>query len=40
MIGRIVIDDVTEGDLAWIDINHPTVMHDLGFKGDFVETLG
>jgi hypothetical protein len=40
VIGRIVIDDVSEGDLAWIDINHPTVMHDLGFKGDFVETLG
>jgi hypothetical protein len=40
VIGRIVIDDVTEGDLAWIDINHPNVMHDLGFKGDFVETLG
>jgi hypothetical protein len=40
VIGRIVIDDVTEGDLAWVDINHPTVVHDLGFKGDFVETLG
>jgi hypothetical protein len=40
VIGRIVIDDVSEGDLAWIDINHPTVMHDLGFRGDFVETLG
>jgi hypothetical protein len=40
VVGRIVIDDVSEGDLAWIDINHPTVMHDLGFKGDFVATLG
>jgi hypothetical protein len=40
VVGRIVIDDVTEGDLAWIDINHPTVIHDLGFKGDFVATLG
>ena len=40
IVGRIVIDDVNEGDLAWIDINHPTVVHDLGFKGDFVETLG
>jgi hypothetical protein len=40
VVGRIVIDDVTEGDLAWIDINHPTVVHDLGFKGDFAETLG
>jgi hypothetical protein len=38
--GRIVIDDVSEGDLAWIDINYPTVVHDLGFKGDFVATLG
>jgi hypothetical protein len=40
IVGRIVIDDVNEGDLAWIDINHPTVVHDLGFKGDFGETLG
>jgi hypothetical protein len=40
IVGRIVIDDVNEGDLAWIDINHTTVVHDLGFKGDFVATLG
>jgi hypothetical protein len=40
VVGRIVIDDVNEGDLAWIDINHPSTVHDLGFKGDFVATLG
>jgi hypothetical protein len=40
IVGRIVIDDVSEGDIAWIDINYPTVVHDLGFKGDFVATLG
>jgi hypothetical protein len=39
VVGRIVIDDVNEGDLAWIDINHPSAVHDLGFKGDFVATL-
>jgi hypothetical protein len=39
VVGRIVIDDVSEGDLAWININQPSAVHDLGFKGDFVATL-
>lgn len=40
VVGRIVIDDVHEGNLAWVNLSHPSVTHDLGFKGDFVATLG
>ena len=28
------------GDLAWISIGDPVTVHDFGFKGDFVGTIG
>jgi hypothetical protein len=28
-----------EGDLLWIDLDKPTIVHDLGFKGDFIAAL-
>jgi hypothetical protein len=40
VVGRIVIDDANEGNLGWVNLSHPSVTHDLGFKGDFVATLG
>lgn len=40
VVGRLVIDDANEGNLAWVSLGDPTRVHDLGFKGDFVSTLG
>ena len=40
VVGRMVIDDANEGNLAWVSLDDPTSVHDLGFKGDFVATLG
>lgn len=44
VVGRITPDPNTiggpnEGNLLWISLDHPAVIHDLGFKGDFVATL-
>jgi len=40
VVGRLVIDDANEGNLAWVRLSDPTTLHDLGFKGDFVSTVG
>jgi hypothetical protein len=40
VVGRLVIDDVNVGNLAWTSLSDPTKVHDLGFKGDFVSALG
>jgi len=40
VVGRTVIDDANEGNLPWVSLDDPTSVHDLGFKGDFVATLG
>ncbi len=40
VVGRMVIDDANEGNLVWVSLDDPTSVHDLGFKGDFVATLG
>jgi hypothetical protein len=41
VIGRPPIGTAGDrGNLSWISINDPTNAHDLGFKGDFVGTIG
>jgi hypothetical protein len=40
VVGRPVTDVANEGNLAWIRLSDPTTIHDLGFKGDFVSTVG
>jgi hypothetical protein len=40
VVGRLILDDVNVGNLAWVSLGDPTTVHDLGFKGDFVSTLG
>jgi len=40
VVGRPIVDDVNTGNLAWISLSDPTTVHDLGFKGDFVSTVG
>ena len=44
VVGRITTDPNTiggpnEGNLLWISLDHPAVIHDLGIKGDFVAML-
>lgn len=44
VVGRATTDANTiggpnEGDLLWISLDNPTLVHDLGFKGDFVAPL-
>jgi hypothetical protein len=44
VVGRVTSDANTiggpnEGDLLWISLDKPSILHDLGFKGDFVATL-
>jgi hypothetical protein len=39
VIGRIPTPDGF-GDLAWISLGDPNTVHDFGFKGDFVGTVG
>ena len=39
VVGRPV-NGTGEGDLSWISLADPATVHDLGFKGDFVGTLG
>lgn len=43
-VGRVTPDANTiggpdEGNLLWISLDNPTIVHDLGFKGDFIATL-
>jgi hypothetical protein len=45
VFGRVTSDPNTvggpnEGNLLWISLGSPATIHDLGFKGDFVATLG
>jgi hypothetical protein len=40
VMGRPLLADNTPGDLSWINLSDPTAVHDLGFKGDFVGTIG
>jgi hypothetical protein len=40
VVGRPVVDDANEGNLAWVSLSDPTTVHDLGFKGDFVSRVG
>jgi len=44
VVGRITPDPNTiggpnEGNLLWISLDHPAVVHDLGIRGDFVATV-
>ncbi len=44
VVGRVTPDANTiggpdEGNLLWISLDKPAVIHDLGFKGDFVATV-
>jgi hypothetical protein len=39
VVGRVQQQNGDEGDLLWISLSHPSTVHDLGFKGDFVATL-
>ena len=39
VIGRTVPGGHELGDMAWISLEDPSVIHDLGFKGDFVGRL-
>jgi hypothetical protein len=44
VFGRVTSDANTiggpnEGNLLWIGLDKPTIVHDLGFEGDFVATL-
>ena len=40
VVGRVQYQNGSEGDLSWISVSQPTKLHDLGFKGDFVATVG
>jgi len=40
VVGRVVQSNGAQGNLTWISLGAPTKLHDLGFKGDFVATLG
>jgi hypothetical protein len=40
VVGRVQQQNGDEGNLLWISLADPTRIHDLGFKGDFVSTLG
>jgi hypothetical protein len=39
VVGRLAIDGANDGNLAWISLSNPAVVHDLGFEGDFVAPL-
>jgi hypothetical protein len=39
LVGRLTIDGANDGNLAWISLSNPAVVHDLGFEGDFVAPL-
>ena len=39
IVGRVEQQNGGEGNLSWISLAHPSTLHDLGFKGDFVATL-
>jgi hypothetical protein len=39
VVGRVQQPNGDEGDLLWIDLDKPTIVHDLGFKGDFIAAL-
>jgi hypothetical protein len=39
VVGRVQQPNGDEGDLLWIGLDKPTIVHDLGFKGDFIATL-
>lgn len=41
VVGYVLSSDgLSRGDLSWISLGDPSRLHDLGFKGDFVGTLG
>ncbi|SRR5712691_973029 len=40
VMGRVVQPSGAMGNLTWVSLGAPTELHDLGFKGDFVATLG
>jgi len=39
LVGRLAIGGANDGNLAWISLSNPVVVHDLGFEGDFVAPL-
>jgi hypothetical protein len=39
VVGRVQQQNGESGNLLWINLSHPSTIHDLGFKGDFVATL-
>jgi hypothetical protein len=39
LVGRLTIAGANDGNLAWISLSNPVVVHDLGFAGDFVAPL-
>ena len=39
VVGRVQQQNGESGNLLWISLSHPSAIHDLGFKGDFVATL-
>jgi hypothetical protein len=40
VVGRVEPNNGDPGDLLWINVNQPSVVHDLGVKADFVGPLG
>jgi hypothetical protein len=40
VVGRVSSANGVRGNLSWINLSAPGTMHDLGFKGDFVGTVG
>ena len=39
LVGRLAIGGANDGNLAWISLTNPVVVHDLGFEGEFVAPL-
>jgi hypothetical protein len=39
LVGRLAIGGANDGNLAWMSLSNPVVVHDLGFEGDFVAPL-
>ena len=41
VVGYVLSSDgLSRGNLSWISLSDPSTLHDLGFKGDFIGTLG
>jgi hypothetical protein len=40
VVGRVQQQNGDQGDLSWISLGDSASLHDLGFKGDFISTLG